>query len=301
MSEKSKESKAEAKHVLPEKKPECFVIMPISTPEGYAAKHFDHVFQDIFCPACSIAGYTAVRADQYQTSDLIHLTILQKLLDAPMAICDLSSRNPNVLFELGMRQAFDKPTVLVQQENNGRIFDVDILRIIHYESDLTYRNVMLAQQRVAEAIQATDEAVKEKRSINSLIHLLKLSKPEEYKSGNADMADLVALFNSRFESIQRGLNRLQADQSTPDVLLEMPRANYQQLESRYLHLRKLIMDPATSPETVAEGRDALSRLHREARLAQRRSLDAQELQRFAELELRIRSFHHATEGRPLEE
>lgn len=30
---------------------ECFVIMPISDPDGYATGHFQHVYNDIFAPA----------------------------------------------------------------------------------------------------------------------------------------------------------------------------------------------------------------------------------------------------------
>jgi len=82
---------------------QCFAIMPISTPQGYRENHFYRVYEDIIKPACEMAGYVAVRGDETKESNLIQLDILKKLLEAPMAICDLSSRNPNVLFELGIQ------------------------------------------------------------------------------------------------------------------------------------------------------------------------------------------------------
>jgi hypothetical protein len=96
-------------------KPICFIVMPISDPDGYQPGHFQHVFEDLFVPACEKAGYQALRADQVRETNLIHLDVLQRILDSSMVLCDLSSRNPNVLFELGLRQAFDKPVALVQE------------------------------------------------------------------------------------------------------------------------------------------------------------------------------------------
>ena len=80
---------------------ECFVIMPISDCASYSPGHFTRVYQDIIKPACQLAGFRPIRADDVVQTNLIHLDILQKLLHSPMALCDLSSLNPNVLFELG--------------------------------------------------------------------------------------------------------------------------------------------------------------------------------------------------------
>lgn len=203
MSEKSKDSKAEAKLVLPEEKPECFVIMPISTPEGYADGHFTCVYQDIFSPACELAGYKAVRADDFHKTDLIHLSILEKLLAAPIALCDLSSRNPNVLFELGLRQAFDKPTVLVQEVSTARIFDIDIFRITPYSRELSYRNVREAQSNVSEAIVSTMQDSLSKKSVNSLVRLLKLASPAALGEGEApDVAEMIRFLSQKIDALQ---------------------------------------------------------------------------------------------------
>jgi hypothetical protein len=66
--------------------PTCFVIMPISDPEGYEPGHFQHVFDDLFVPACEKAGYRAVRTDQVRETNLIHLDVLQRIIDSPMVL-----------------------------------------------------------------------------------------------------------------------------------------------------------------------------------------------------------------------
>jgi hypothetical protein len=161
-------------------KPECFVIMPVSDPEGYPLGHFRHVFNDIFVPACEIAGYRAVRADQVKETNLIHLDILQRLLSSPIVLCDLSSSNPNVLFELGLRQAFDKPVVLVQEQGTPRIFDVAPLRYIEYRQAHIYHEVIEDQLTIANTITATMEAFNKGQGVNSMVRILSLTKPASF-------------------------------------------------------------------------------------------------------------------------
>lgn len=168
--------------------PACFVIMPISDPDGYVKGHFKHVYDDIVSPACEKAGFKALRADQVKQSNLIHLDILQKLLDAPMAVCDLSSRNPNVLFELALRQAFDKPVALVQEVGTPSIFDISPFRYTEYRKERTYHEVLEDQTSIAAAIKETFEAHRGGKGVNSIVKLLALSKPAALPQINAPEA-----------------------------------------------------------------------------------------------------------------
>jgi hypothetical protein len=68
---------------------QCFVIMPISDPPDYEPGHFRRVYDDLVAPACRKAGYHPIRADDVLETNLIHVDILKRLLEAPMAICDL--------------------------------------------------------------------------------------------------------------------------------------------------------------------------------------------------------------------
>lgn len=96
--------------------------MPISDVDSHDNGRFRRVFEDIISPACDESGYSPQLASDVKETNLIHLDILKKLIEAPIAICDLSTRNPNVLFELGIRQAFDKPVVLIQENGTEKIF-----------------------------------------------------------------------------------------------------------------------------------------------------------------------------------
>lgn len=187
---------------------ECFVIMPIADSDGYEKGHFSKVYEDIFKPACQIANYKAVRADEVKQTNLIHLDILQKLIDSPMAICDLSSRNPNVLFELGLRQAFDKPTVLVQENGTPKIFDIAPLRYTEYRRELKYREVLEDQKSIAEAISATKASTTKGDGVNSIVSILSLAKPAMLKEvAESDSPALLQLVRAEMSEMRSDFRR----------------------------------------------------------------------------------------------
>ena len=120
----------------------CFVMMPISDQGDYPKGHFDKIYEQIFKPAIEKAGYEPYRVDENKLCDSIIGKIFSALQESPMALCDLSNRNPNVLYELGIRQAYDKPVVLVQDEKTERIFDVSGISTVQYSSKRLYEDVL---------------------------------------------------------------------------------------------------------------------------------------------------------------
>ena len=170
--------------------------MPFTEPDGYERGHFSRVFRDVFRPACESAGYTAVRADDVRATNLIHLDVLQRLLESPMVLCDLSSRNPNVLFELGLRQAFDKPVVLVQEVGAPAIFDVALLRCTEYRKALRYDEVLEDQRSIAQAIRETADAFQKGAGTHSIVRILSLLRP-------AALLDVKELIREELSSLLR--------------------------------------------------------------------------------------------------
>jgi hypothetical protein len=190
------------------KENDCFIIMPIADPEGYEKGHFKKVYEDILKVACDKAGFVPVRADEVKQTNLIHLDILQKLIDSPIAICDLSNRNPNVLFELGLRQAFDKPTVLVQEVGTPKIFDISPLRYTEYRKELKYREVLEDQNFISDALTATKEATDKGEGINSIVSLLSLSSPASLKDiTDNDATKMLQIVMSEMNDLRTDFRR----------------------------------------------------------------------------------------------
>lgn len=135
--------------------PVCFVIMPfVERTDVYATGFFEEVFASLFKPAIEAAGFTA-RTARRQGSDVIHSTIVNELIDADLVLADLTEHNPNVLFELGVRMAIEKPIALLRAKGTGPIFDVDnMLRVESYNPNLWLSTVEKDIPRITAHIEA---------------------------------------------------------------------------------------------------------------------------------------------------
>lgn len=123
-------------------KEKCFMIMPISTPEAFipvyrdGKEHFKHVLDCLFIPAIEKAGFTP-EPPIAKGSDLIHAEIIKLLEKAEIVLCDMSSLNPNVFFEFGIRTSLNKPVCVVKDELTKQVpFDAAILNYQEYDSSL---------------------------------------------------------------------------------------------------------------------------------------------------------------------
>ena len=152
------------------KKEKCFVIMPISDQGDYPPDHFTKVYKQIIKPSVEEAGYEAYRIDENNICDAIINKIFSAIQECPMAICDLSNRNPNVLYELGLRQAYDKPVVLIQDDKTDKIFDVSGISTVFYKSSRQYEDVLEARENIKKTILSTKEG-----KANTLAKVIKVN------------------------------------------------------------------------------------------------------------------------------
>lgn len=192
-----------------EEKITCFVIMPISDQAEYEPNHFTLVYQDIIIPAIEKAGMTPVRADETKNTNLIQLDIIRKVIESDIAICDMSSKNPNVFYELGMRQAFDKPTVLMIDDNTTPPFDVSSLRYVNYKKGLKYRDVNDAINNLAQTLKDTYDKKDDKTEVNSLIRLMGLTIPAKLSNDNITAEDRTAIQLSEITTAVHNIARQQ--------------------------------------------------------------------------------------------
>ncbi|WP_269849509.1 ParB N-terminal domain-containing protein [Methanosarcina horonobensis] len=131
---------------------ECFVIMPITDRSPYEEGHFKIVYDHLIKPACALAGFAPIRSDEIKNTNFIVKDILTRLLNSPMAICDLSGQNPNVLFELGIRQSFNKPVTIIKDLITPRIFDIDGLRCLDYNESLRVDQINSSIKLIADTL-----------------------------------------------------------------------------------------------------------------------------------------------------
>lgn len=104
----------------------CFVMMPFG-------EWFDRYYQEIYVPAIKEAGFEPVRADELFTTGSVVEQIWEQIEKSKLLLADLSGKNPNVFYELGLAHAARKPVVFTAGQLDDIPFDLRHLRVIIYD------------------------------------------------------------------------------------------------------------------------------------------------------------------------
>lgn len=176
----------------------CFVIMGFGKKTDYSTGKtldLDKTYKNIIQPAVELSGFQCVRADEIQESGLIDKSMYALLMNADLVVADISTFNPNAIYELGIRHAVKPFSTIVIKEEEGKIpFDLDHTRIFHYKhlgEDIGADEAKRCQQELSETI---DRATRNSFVDSPLYELLKdinppKLPPEEYKKIIGDLAE----------------------------------------------------------------------------------------------------------------
>jgi hypothetical protein len=104
----------------------CFVMMPFDP-------IFNGVWEHVLRPTVTAVGDECKRADDFFSLGPIMNDVLKSIREADYLIADLTGKNPNVFYELGIAHALDKPVILLTQQLNDVPIDLRHLRLIAYE------------------------------------------------------------------------------------------------------------------------------------------------------------------------
>lgn len=189
------------------KKKNCFVIMPIADHPDYEKGHFKRVYEYLIKPACEAAGYEAIRADDSKASHMIMFDILKKIVECDMAICDLTTKNANVFYELGLRQAFNKKTILITDGKEKAPFDISGFRYVEYSSSLRIDEVNNDIVKMADMLIETESASDD---INSIVKLLEIKpaklEPKELNNEESMLFKMIMSLNKKIDTLSNNTN-----------------------------------------------------------------------------------------------
>lgn len=132
----------------------CFVLSPLSG-------EFDAIYEDVICKVLSVKKITYRRADEiYGVSPIIE-DIEEAIADADFLIAELTGRNPNVFYELGLAHAAKKPVILLTQQIADVPFDLKHRRCIVYSPD--HRGIQRLESDLSRTVDAVIRALPEKQ------------------------------------------------------------------------------------------------------------------------------------------
>ncbi|MCK4247638.1 MAG: hypothetical protein KAX04_03775, partial [Methanomicrobia archaeon] len=119
-----------ARKEVKEKK-SCFVLMPFK-------KEQNEIYKSVIKPTVEKNGYICLRADDIYKSTPIMEDILESIKKANIIIADLTGRNPNVFYELGMAHIIKYPerVILLTKSDEDIPFDLASFRHIKYDNTM---------------------------------------------------------------------------------------------------------------------------------------------------------------------
>jgi hypothetical protein len=135
----------------------CFIVMPFSLDWS------DDVHRTL-SGACKATAVQPVRGDDVFTPTDILVDIWQSINGADFVIADITGRNPNVLYELGIAHTLAKPVLIISRN----AADIPI--------DLSTRRVILYGQ--ASGDWREDLAIKASKAIKEILSTYRLNSPE---------------------------------------------------------------------------------------------------------------------------
>jgi nucleoside 2-deoxyribosyltransferase len=138
----------------------CGLIMPISPIDGCSAEHWSDVKSIVQEAIDTIEKPKFITRLVSDADDIgvIQKRIVQGIYNSDVVVCDVSAKNSNVMFELGMRLAFDKPTIIIKDDKTDYSFDTSIIEHLTYPRDLRFSKIVAFKKQLADKVAATYHA-----------------------------------------------------------------------------------------------------------------------------------------------
>jgi hypothetical protein len=189
-------------------KPICFTIMPFGG-------RFDEYYERLYRPAIHDAGLKPCRADDLNRPSAIINDIWAYTNAAKVILAELTGKNPNVFYELGLAHAIARPAVLVTATMDDVPFDLRALRIVEYDRDAPDWGSIL-RTRITAALKEV-LAAPLKSVLPTFLHLS--PKQEDITISRQDVLEM----KQDIDSLKRQLRTLLPQSSEDDAVLDYVR------------------------------------------------------------------------------
>ena len=229
----------------------CFVIMPFGkrgTPEHI---HNKKIYEIMIKPVVKACGYDPIRSDELLHPGSITRGIIELLFSSHLVVADLSGKNANVFYELGVRHTlFRCGTIPIVCDGEELPFDIKDYRAIYYSSELDGPDEFKKELELR--IKAFDNMEKDKSDnpvYDVLGDSLQFQIPGEYvlrKFFEEKQRKLTALTN-QFDALQEQNKQLLLQQKSAE---EQIKANESDRASLLKKIAKLEQDLQIAKQSI---------------------------------------------------
>ncbi|PEW44421.1 hypothetical protein COE01_14855 [Bacillus thuringiensis] len=124
----------------PNKDKTCFIITPIGDDQSDIRRAADGVIDAVIIPSLLEIGFQKDNikvAHRMANPGSINKQVIESIIESDLAIANLTTLNPNVMYELAIRHAVRKPVIQICQKGTRLPFDITEERTIFYTNDMT--------------------------------------------------------------------------------------------------------------------------------------------------------------------
>jgi hypothetical protein len=197
--EVSKQPKEKVKPELPH----CGVIMPISGSADYPASHWADMLL-LIREAAKAAKFTCEIVSATGRDDIIHTSIVTNIYQNEIVICDVSSRNPNVMLELGLRLASKLPVIIIFDGQGSYPFDIGTIRYMPYPRDMRYYETQKFKEDLTDKILEVYDTHKKGEYKSFLSHFKNVNFDlDSVGSETQTLKDFMERIDGRLSSLER--------------------------------------------------------------------------------------------------
>lgn len=142
---------------------ECVVIMPIEDKcYGYKWGHFKQVYDCLIKPSVRQAGFEPLRADDICPKGIQYDKIINKIVEAPVVVFDLSTLNEGIITGLKIREAFNKPAIIISDKEESSLKELlsKNVRYINYRGNINVASNCYVRLLISNFIRSFSQSVK---------------------------------------------------------------------------------------------------------------------------------------------
>lgn len=180
----------------------CFVITPIGDDSSNIRRHIDGIIDQAIEPAIGDKYEIEVAHRKYEVGS-INDRVIKSVIEADLVIANLTTTNPNVMYELAIRHSFGKPVIVIAEEQTKLPFDVVVENTIFYRNDPTGANEL--KQKLIEFEKSIDLEKKKFGPVYKVVNKIPLYN--EVESGKDVSNDkLLWYVIDRLDSLEENMN-----------------------------------------------------------------------------------------------
>jgi hypothetical protein len=104
----------------------CFVVMPFDS-------LFQNQYETVIKKAVEELGFECIRGDEIYSKPTIMADIWKSIRSARFIIAEMTGKNENVFYEVGLAHAIGKPIIIITRNEDDVPFDLKALRYLYYD------------------------------------------------------------------------------------------------------------------------------------------------------------------------